>query len=66
MATASIDILEVLARKARELGSQRALAQFLGVDEGYLSRVLRGERDVTDAFLKPLGLERVTVIRKAE
>ena len=44
--------------------SQRALADELGVTEGYISHVLEGRRAVGPKLLTALGLERVVTYRR--
>jgi|TARA_R100001086_G_scaffold170569_2_gene93153 plasmid maintenance system antidote protein VapI len=45
------------------LGSQRAAAAALHVGPSYLSDLLRGRRDCSDAILKKLRLKRVVIAR---
>ena len=58
-----IDVIQVLRFKASEAGSQRALAEQLGVGQPYLSRVMSGRLDPGPSILDPLGLERVVSYR---
>ena len=55
---------EVRARlkaMAAELGSQKALAERAEISEPYLSDVLKGRRDPTDAVCRVVGLKRKVV-----
>lgn len=60
------ELLVWLAREAEKAGSQRALADRVGVSASYLSRVMGAKYPPSDAMLAALGLEReVTyVVRK--
>ena len=67
------DVRAMLDAMAKELGhprnghgGQKLLAGKLGVSESFLSDVLNGRREPTDAILKPLGLERVVIYRLAD
>ena len=53
------ELVATLERLVQRVGSQKALAQKLGVSEAYLSDVLGG-RPPGRKLLDPLGLERVT------
>lgn len=59
------DSVRALIRRAcREAGSQKAWAKRHGVNEAFLSQVLRGEREPSPAILEPFGLERVVIYRR--
>jgi hypothetical protein len=50
---------EYLKVRAHECGSQKILARHLGVNEAYLSDVIRGRRDPSCKLLKACGFRRV-------
>ena len=50
-----------LERLVRDLGSQRAAAQSLGIGPSYFGDLLRGRRDCSLTVLRKLGLRRVVV-----
>lgn len=50
-----------LERLVRDLGSQRAAAQSLGIGASYFNDLLRGRRDCSLEVLRKLGLRRVVV-----
>ena len=52
-----------LERLVRDLGSQRAAAQSLGIGASYFGDLLRGRRDCSLVVLRKLGLRRVVVSR---
>lgn len=47
-----------LRDRATEMGSQKALAEHLGVSAQYLGDVLSGKREPGDSILKALGLRK--------
>ena len=49
---------QYLARKVHTAGSQRELAQQLGVTQAYLSQVLRRKRPASRRLLTALGLKK--------
>lgn len=64
-------VRDMLHAMVRELGNprnghggQKPLAEHLGVSESFLSDVLNGRREPTEAILQPLGLERVVTYRR--
>ena len=59
-----MDIITEIRRAADRAGTQKALAEQLGVSPAYLSDVLNGRKDPGDAILEPLGLERVVTYRR--
>ncbi len=59
-----MDLIRALHREAKKAGSQKALANRMGVDPTYLSRVMREQKEAGPAILDPLGLERVVVYRR--
>lgn len=68
----SADVRAMLDAMAKELGNprnghggQKPLAAKLGVSDTFLSDVLNGKREPTDAILLPLGLQRVVIYRRA-
>jgi DNA-binding transcriptional regulator YdaS (Cro superfamily) len=48
-----------LKTQACDWGSQKVLARHLGVNEAYLSDVIRGRRDPSERLLLACGLRRV-------
>lgn len=57
-------VMAMVRRACREAGSQKAWAAQHGINETFLSQVLRGEREPSSAILRPLGLERVVSYRR--
>ncbi len=60
------EVLALLRARAEKAGSQRALAERLGVTPAYLSDVLQGRREPGPKILAALGLRRVEMYLKAE
>lgn len=56
------DVRAQLRKMVKELGTQRAVAEKLGIGRQYLSDVLSGKRDPGPAVLNALGLKATTVI----
>jgi transcriptional regulator with XRE-family HTH domain len=52
-------VIELIKQRANEAGSQKALAQELGVSEPYLSDVLKGRRSPSENLLNRLGIRKV-------
>ena len=50
--------VQYLARQVKRAGSQRELAEQLGVSQAYLSQVLRRRRKPSATLLTALGLKR--------
>lgn len=61
-----MNIIAAIRREAKRAGSQKALADELGVSDTYLSDVLNGRKEPGEAILIPLGLERVVTYRRAK
>jgi transcriptional regulator with XRE-family HTH domain len=59
-----MDVIAAIRRSAKEAGTQKALAERLGISESYLADVLGGRKDPGEAILEPLGLERVVTYRR--
>ena len=59
-----MDVIKFIRDRAREVGSQKALAAKLGVSAPYLGDVLNGRKEPGPAILEPLGLERVVSYRR--
>ena len=53
------EVLQLLRRAIELEGSQLAFAKRHGVDRTHLIYVLQGKRQITDKFLKLLGLRKV-------
>lgn len=56
-----IDPLVALKRFVGEYETQGAAADALGVSRPYLSDILNGRREFSDAILQKLGLRRIVV-----
>jgi predicted transcriptional regulator len=59
-------VLEMLRRKAGSAGSQRELADKIGISPQYLSDILAGKRQPGAAVERYLGLERRIVYEKVK
>jgi transcriptional regulator with XRE-family HTH domain len=59
-----MNIIAVIRRAAQEAGSQKALAERLGLSESHVSDVLNGRKDPAEGILEPLGYERVVTYRR--
>lgn len=57
------DIVEYLGLLSQKLGSQKLLAQKIGINQAYLSDILAERRDPADKILTALGMERVVTYR---
>ncbi len=58
-------VVELIRRRIKKAGSQRALAQELGVSHEYLSLVLHGRAEVGRGLADALGLEKQSIfVRK--
>lgn len=55
------DVLRKLQARMEEVGSQKALADEIGVSQPYLSDVLKGKRDPGPSILSHLGLKKSAV-----
>lgn len=55
---------DVRIRLSMHGGTQKELAEEIGVSQAFLSDVLAGHREPTGKILDYLGLERVTVYRR--
>lgn len=55
------EFLEYLKSLVTEAGTQKALAEKLGINQAYLSDILAGHREPADKILKALGMK-ATVI----
>lgn len=51
------DVVKLLERLCQKLGSQKALAEKLGVSPSYISDVLSGRRDISESLARKLGLK---------
>ncbi len=58
------ELLQYIQRLVDEAGSQKDLAEKLGVSAAYLSDVLQGKREPAGKLLDALGVERVVTYRK--
>jgi len=59
-----MDVIKLIRSEAAKRGTQKALADHLGVSDAYLSDVLNGRKDPGESILEPLGLERVVTYRR--
>lgn len=57
--------IQLLIKEVKNAGSQRALAEKLGVSPAYLGDVLHGRREPGRSILEPLGFRRVVLYEKA-
>jgi DNA-binding transcriptional regulator YdaS (Cro superfamily) len=61
-----LQIRRTLDRFIKEHGSQKQAAAALKLSESYLSEILSGRRQVPHSVLSAVGLERVTITRRAK
>lgn len=61
-----MNIIKAIQKEAKRAGSQKALADELGVSDTYLSDVINGRKEPGDAILVPLGWERIVTYRRAK
>ena len=54
----------IIKWRARQAGSQQALAEQLGISTQYLNDVLNGRRDITQRFAEKFGYLRVVLFEK--
>jgi hypothetical protein len=59
------DVMTELRNQIDEAGGLRAWSRENGVNAGYVSHVLRGEREPGKALLKPLGFRAETIYLSA-
>jgi|LakMenE01Jun11ns_1017448.scaffolds.fasta_scaffold8938381_2 hypothetical protein len=60
------EFLQYLNKLVDEAGTQKALAEKLGINQAYLSDILAERRDPADKILTALGMERVVTYRFVE
>lgn len=53
------DVMVRVIRLRNEIGSQKALAERIGISEQYLSDMIRGHRALDTKLLREVGVERV-------
>lgn len=58
------EMLAIIRQKAEDYGTQRVLARELGISAMYLSDILNGHREVSDAVAKKLGYTLVKMYEK--
>lgn len=59
--------LRIMVKGFKQLGvSQNGVARRMGITNGHLSRVLRGEKEPGEKVLSWLGMESVTFYRNAK
>lgn len=56
------ELRELLRRKAKEMGGQKVLAEWLGISRPMLSMILVQERRVNETALRKLGLKRIELL----
>lgn len=57
------EFLEYLKSLVAEAGTQKALAEKLGINQAYLSDILAEHREPAEKILKALGMEQVVTYR---
>jgi DNA-binding transcriptional regulator YdaS (Cro superfamily) len=57
------DLRDLLTQMVETLGSQKNVAQLLGISQPYLGDVLLGRRGIGVKLAKALGYERITVFK---
>ena len=60
------DLLNILSEKVVRTGTQRAVADELGISAVYLGDVLRGRRKVGKKLALRLGFERVVAFKRMD
>lgn len=58
-------VLTLIQLKAKKAGSQKALADEIGVSPAYLSDIIQKNRPLSVEFLSKIGLEMVTTYRRS-
>lgn len=58
-----MDIAEELRRRVAEVGTQKILADQLGVSQPFLCQVINGQREPGPVLLDALGIEKVVTYR---
>lgn len=56
------DPIEMMRSRLKELGSQTALAEELGISKPYLCDMLKGRRDPGEKVFAALGIRKVVVV----
>jgi hypothetical protein len=56
------DLHTLLRQKAKDMGGQKVLAEWLGISRPMLSMILVQERRVSEAALRKLGLKRIELL----
>jgi hypothetical protein len=56
------DLRDLLRQKAKEMGGQKVLADWLEISRSMLSMILVQERRVSDTALKKLGMKRIELL----
>lgn len=57
-------MLNILADQVDVIGSRKALASSLGISDGYLCDVFKGNREISARLARALGYERLKVFVK--
>lgn len=53
------DVRQMLAATCERVGGQRAFAKLHDISAGYVSRVLHGEKEPSDAICRALKIKRI-------
>ena len=56
------DVQKLLAKRCAEAGGQRAFARVLGINVGYLHKVLTGKSPPSERMCKAIGVREVGII----
>lgn len=60
------DVLDLLRREVKGVGTQEAFAEKAGVTQQYVGDILRGQRKPGEKILDALGLQKVIVYTEKE
>ncbi len=60
------NIIQAIDRLAKESGSYKAAAKYLGVSPTYLSDIKNGRRDCSESMASRLGFRRITTFRQTK
>lgn len=52
-------VLELIAREIVKAGNQKAFGDMFGYEQGYISQIISGKREIPQAILDYIGVERV-------
>jgi len=57
---------EKISKLIKELGSQKAVADYLGYSAPYIGDVIKGRRDISSAFALRLGFKKIVTFEPLE